>query len=37
MPDDVAKVLAFVTHLYIGLGIFLHGGLIVANSHELVN
>ena len=26
---DVAKVLAFVARLYIGLGVLLHGGLIV--------
>ena len=37
LPYDVAKVLAFVIHLYIGLGILLHNGLIVPSSYQLVN
>jgi len=37
LPYNVAKVLAFVTRLYIGLGIFLHNGPVVSSSYQLVN
>ena len=33
LPNDVTEPLAFVACLYVGLGVFLHGGPIVPNSY----